>query len=87
MAMSWLYPNIILPTCIDGCAMWNRDMADKCMGVTWGFGSYGPLGVRGGNERVFYWDMVGNGYSSSGQDSARLQSQTISLVFFVSFSF
>jgi hypothetical protein len=58
-------------TCIEQCAIWNRQNAGKCAGVTWTDGTYGPLGVSGGSECLYFWILLGE-TSSPGTDAAQL---------------
>ena len=60
-------------SCINDCAIWNTQKSQKCMGVGWANGEYGPDGVEGGSGCYFFWVMVGNGVPYVDYDSAKLQ--------------
>ena len=61
------------PFCINGCVH-----TDKCVGVDWTFGTYGPGGVSGGSLCRYLWSMTdSDGVVQKGDDSARLQLQYI----------
>jgi|SRR5579859_3345251 len=60
-------------SCMNGCLAWNTNMTGKCVGVSWIYGNFGPLGVGGGSECIFNWKMLGDNYSSNGDDSAQLR--------------
>ena len=52
---------------------WNKAHQDKCVGISWFYGIFGPAGERGGSECSLGWDMpVGGGFNLTGLDSARL---------------
>lgn len=44
------------------------------MGVTYGFGKYGPDGINGGSQCFYKWEMPSIGQASS-YDSARLEAK------------
>lgn len=71
---SILYLNytVDFASCMGGCVEWNTKMSQKCLGVTWAYGQYGPLGLAGGNECYFFWDLSGSG-QVIGHDSAQLE--------------
>jgi hypothetical protein len=60
-------------SCINDCVIWNTQNTQKCMGVEWVNGQYGPDGIQGGSECYFFWVMIGNGAPAAGYDSAKLQ--------------
>jgi hypothetical protein len=59
-------------SCINGCVSWNTKSSDKCAGVQWIYGTFGPLGETGGSGCYFLWDMPGAGASTSGIDSGKM---------------
>jgi len=67
-------------SCMQNCVTWNSVMTDKCVGVYWMGGQYGPLGVNGGSECWFYWDMISGQSYLADQDSAQLQGATFPTV-------
>jgi hypothetical protein len=68
-------------TCMEECVTWNTQMTEKCVGVRWQFGTYGPRGLPGGSECIFNWIMPdGASVQASGEDSARLQNQVSGLM-------
>jgi hypothetical protein len=68
--------------CMQSCVNWNVNMTDKCAGVVWVSGNYGPHGVSGGSQCWSYWATLDNEvFSSAGRDLARLQGQNFPMVF------
>lgn len=59
-------------SCINGCAEWNSNNTEKCIGVAWVSGNYGPDGLSGGCQCYYKWDMPGTGTSDSFISSAKL---------------
>jgi len=55
-------------TCIEECVRWNTNNVNHCVGVFWVCQQYGPLGVNGGYECFYTWDMV-DGSNSSASDT------------------
>lgn len=50
-------------SCMDSCIEWNNVHLDKCVGVSWAYGVYGPKGEQGGSECSLVWNMpVGEGF-------------------------
>jgi hypothetical protein len=60
-------------SCIDGCAVWNTNSTEVCVGIGYAPGNYGPSGVQGGSQCFYKWQMPGLGTYTPGIDSARLQ--------------
>jgi len=67
--------NPTFPSCIDECASWNNANVDKCVGVDWTYGIYGPGGVAEGSLCRYLWTMADAGLPQDGEDVARLQMQ------------
>jgi len=65
---------------MEDCVRWNTNNVNQCVGVFWDYGQYGPLGVEGGSECFYTWDMVNGNSSASGTDSARLQTAALPTV-------
>lgn len=59
--------------CANACAQWNVNGTFKCVGVSWGTGSYGPRGPDGGNQCFLKWSMQGSPTTAPTVDDARLQ--------------
>jgi hypothetical protein len=60
-------------SCMDACITWNTNHSEKCVGVIWRSGYYGPLGAAGGSTCSIQWNMVqSQGYNQTSFDSARL---------------
>jgi hypothetical protein len=59
-------------SCIDGCAGWNSNNTEKCIGVAWVSGHYGPDGLSGGCQCYYKWDMPGAGAPYNIVSSAKL---------------
>lgn len=45
-------------TCISKCSEWNTNQSDKCVGVTWFGGEYGPGGPSGGSQCYLLWQLA-----------------------------
>lgn len=61
------------PDCMRECAQWNIEKTQKCVGVAWSSGMYGPRGRAGGSTCWFYWNMVlGDQHVDTNMDSGRL---------------
>jgi hypothetical protein len=65
------------PGCMKSCAEWNTQNIQKCIGVLWSYGTYGPNGALGGSECWYFWEMEGPGVSLAGYDAARLSTNTL----------
>ena len=59
-------------SCMNGCVQWNTGNPQKCVSITWSYGSYRPNGVAGGSECWFFWSATSSA-PVVGQDSAKLQ--------------
>jgi hypothetical protein len=60
-------------TCMDQCVAWNVNMAQKCVGVTWAEGQFGPDGAVAGSQCYFYWATTGSvAVPGQRQDSGQL---------------
>lgn len=60
-------------SCMDGCAAWNTQNVEKCLGVAWLSTTFGPEGTAGGGECLFKWEMFGTGTPDDTTDCAVLQ--------------
>lgn len=60
-------------TCIAQCVKWNTAQSDKCVGVTWAVGLYGPNGAAGGSQCFLLWQLGLNSIAPAGFDSATIQ--------------
>lgn len=60
-------------SCMDGCAQWNTNNTETCVGVIWVSGDYGPDGLSGGCQCYYKWDMIGAGYSFNGGYAGQLE--------------
>jgi hypothetical protein len=50
----------------------------QCVGVSWYYGQYGPLGAAAGSECFLHWEMTTSDQSSDSRaDSARLHNETL----------
>jgi hypothetical protein len=56
---------------MDGCAGWNENNPQKCLGVTWVYDQTGPDGIPGGGQCYFYWDLADT-ENPQDQDSGQL---------------
>jgi hypothetical protein len=65
------------PTCIKSCVLHNTQNPEKCIGVLWSYGTYGPNGAAGGSECYYFWEMEGPGRSLAGYDAAHLRTDTL----------
>ena len=72
-------------SCIGGCASWNSANVDKCVGVDWTYGIYGPAGVSGGSLCRYLWTMADEGVPQDTDDSARLQVQFLTFPSVISY--
>jgi hypothetical protein len=44
-------------TCIDGCALWNKNASVPCVGVSFDLGVYGPEGEGKGSWCMYRWGV------------------------------
>ena len=61
-------------SCMNGCVAWNLQSTQKCVGVSWAKGSYGPAGIAGGSQCLYYYAITGAAVRNIGSDAAQLQS-------------
>ena len=61
-------------SCMDGCAMWNTQNTQKCVGVHWLGAIYGPAGLSGGRQCYYFWEIDTSYWTpDNNTDSAVLQ--------------
>jgi hypothetical protein len=57
---------------MEGCAFWNTNNTEQCVGVAWVNTIFGPEGASAGCQCYYKWAMPGNGTSFDIISSAKL---------------
>ena len=60
-------------TCLNGCAEWNMNNTESCVGVSFIEGIFGPRGEAGGSQCFYKWRILWSGSLDTLSDSAQVQ--------------